>query len=365
MPFRVLQLVTAPIRLSGRLLQFSLTVAATPFRMLAPGKHRKDLVKQAGPPVAAISSAQHEAHPGMYSAADVQAMLGMVKEALRAKTQALRESQDRIAELAAATTSLTEQLDNMSYLFTQEQQHRLQLQDELNSCAPAASDLCQLLTQALEVDMASSPGSSPLAAHLPQVHRHGPTYSRAPSLTERLGSLSSPLSRYSRAPSLTERLGSLGSPVYRSEFSRRASLDFGAGSADPTAGAGQGRLASGLPGVLDRQESRLQLELAVIQRRLARVAQLQDCPQPRTPRVNKPSPLHGFEGTSKSGVNSPMGPGQSIFSRAGTKQQLIPGESTQHSSVAVASSRQGSAEMQLHQPCADRTPSGSDTDSHK
>ncbi len=85
MPFRILQLVTAPIRLSGRLLQFSLTVAATPFRMLAPGKHRKDLVEQAGPPVAAISSAQHEAHPGMYSAADVQAMLGMVKEALRAK----------------------------------------------------------------------------------------------------------------------------------------------------------------------------------------------------------------------------------------------------------------------------------------
>ena len=35
------------------------------------------------------------------------------------QTQALRESQDRIAELAAATTSLTEQLDNMSYLFTQ------------------------------------------------------------------------------------------------------------------------------------------------------------------------------------------------------------------------------------------------------
>ena len=42
---------------------------------------------------------------------------------------------------------------------------------------------------------------------------------------------------------------------------------------------------AGLPGVLDRQESRLQLELAVIQRRLARVAQLQDGPQPRTPRL--------------------------------------------------------------------------------
>ena len=85
MPFRVLQLVTAPIRLSGRLLQFSLTVAATPFRMLAPGKHRRDLVGQAGPLLPACSCAQHEAHPGMYSATDVQAMLEMVKEALRAK----------------------------------------------------------------------------------------------------------------------------------------------------------------------------------------------------------------------------------------------------------------------------------------
>ena len=51
----------------------------------------------------------------------------------------------------------------------QEQQHRLQLQDELSSCAPAASDLCQLLTQVLWVDMAGSPGSSPLVAHSPQV----------------------------------------------------------------------------------------------------------------------------------------------------------------------------------------------------
>ena len=85
MPFRVLQLVTAPIRLSGRLLQFSLTVAATPFRMLAPGKHRRDLVEQTGGPVPGCSCAQNETHPGMYSATDVQAMLGMVKEALRAK----------------------------------------------------------------------------------------------------------------------------------------------------------------------------------------------------------------------------------------------------------------------------------------
>ena len=85
MPSKVLQLVTGPIRLSGRLLQFSLTVAATPFRMLAPGKHRRDLVEQTRTPLPAYSCAQHETYPGMYSATDVQAMLGMVKEALRAK----------------------------------------------------------------------------------------------------------------------------------------------------------------------------------------------------------------------------------------------------------------------------------------
>ena len=58
-----------------------------------------------------------------------------------------------------------------------------------------------------------------------QVQRHGPTYSRAASLTERLGSV--------------------GTPVSLSATSRRPSLDFGAGAADPSAGAGQGRLASG------------------------------------------------------------------------------------------------------------------------
>ena len=92
MRIRVLQLVTAPIRLSGRLLHFSLTVVAKPFRMLAPGKRRRDLVEPAGPPLPACSCAQHEAHPGMYSATDVQAMLGMVKEALRAKVMQLLAS---------------------------------------------------------------------------------------------------------------------------------------------------------------------------------------------------------------------------------------------------------------------------------
>ena len=64
-------------------------------------------------------------------------------------------------------------------------------------------------------------------------------------------------------------------------------------------------------------------------------------------RINKPSPLHGFEGSTMSGASSPAGPGQSMFSRAGTRRRLILGEGTQHSSVAFASSRQGSAEIQL------------------
>ena len=64
-------------------------------------------------------------------------------------------------------------------------------------------------------------------------------------------------------------------------------------------------------------------------------------------RINKPSPLQGFEGSSQSGASSPAGAGLSMFSRAGTRRRLILGEGTQHSSVAFASSRQGSAEIQL------------------
>ena len=61
-------------------------------------------------------------------------------------------------------------------------------------------------------------------------------------------------------------------------------FDAACGSHCPIPFDAPARWNAGLPGVLDRQESRLQLELAVIQRRLARVAQLQDSPQPRTPR---------------------------------------------------------------------------------
>ena len=78
------------------------------------------------------------------------------------------------------------------------------------------------------------------------------------------------------------------------------------------------------------------------------------CPCLSPCRVNKPSPLHVFEGSSKSGAPSPTGPGQSMFSRAGTRRRLILGDGAQHSSVAFASSRQGSAEIQmvsLMNPC--------------
>ena len=111
-----------------------------------------------------------------------------------------------------------------SLCLAQEQQHRLSLQAELDTAESAASDLRQMLAMYFGDSPSCSPDSTSTRYQSP-VRSSDPTWQ------------ASPLSR----------------------------------------------LQSGLPGTLDRRDSRLQMDLAGIQKRLHKIAQLRDTP-PSSPR---------------------------------------------------------------------------------
>ena len=132
------------------------------------------------------------------------------------------------------------------YLQVQEQQHRLGLQAELEEAETAAADLRQMLTIFFGESHHGSPNSSPnTPRHNTGLH-HDSTWGHAPS-----------------------------------------------------------QLSSGLPGTLNRADSRLQLELAGIQNRLKKIAQLRDnipCSSPRS--ADRISPWLSL---SANGNTSPTG----------------------------------------------------------
>ena len=130
----------------------------------------------------------------------------------------------------------------------QEQQHRLGLQAELEAAEAAAADLRQMLS----LFFGDSPASSPDTA--------------------------SDAGRHTRFPLDDEtswRLASVSSPSH---------------------------LQSGLPGTLDRRDSRLQMDLAGIQKRLHKIAQLRETP-PSSPR--SADRISAWSSPSRSGAASP------------------------------------------------------------
>ena len=130
----------------------------------------------------------------------------------------------------------------------QEQQHRLGLQAELEAAECAAADLRQMLS----MFFGDSPASSPDTAS--DAGRH-----KASSLDHEM----------------SWKLASSSSPSH---------------------------LHSGLPGTLDRRDSRLQMDLAGIQKRLHKIAQLRDTP-PSSPRSAER--ISAWSSPSKSDAASP------------------------------------------------------------
>lgn len=180
-------------------------------------------------------------------------MLRMVQAAMQHKSQELDRERSSTLQLRQEVDDLQESLENANYLFAQvccvmcwnrvpttwrkcietlqvqEQQHRLGLQAELEAAEAAAADLRQMLS----LFFGDSPASSP------------DTASDAGRRT-----------RFPLDPETSWRLSSSSSPSH---------------------------LHPGLPGTLDRRDSRLQMDLAGIQKRLHKIAQLRETP-PSSPR---------------------------------------------------------------------------------
>ena len=215
--------------------------------------------------------------PEVYDAQEVVVMLRMVQAAMQHKSQELDKERSSTLQLRQELDDLQESLENANYLFAQvccmmraeraargqiwcverkliehfhvqEQQHRLGLQAELDSAEAAAADLRQMLS----LFFGDSPASSP------------DTVSDA--------------GRHTRTPLDREtswRLASLSSPSC---------------------------LQSGLPGTLDRRDSRLQTDLAGIQKRLHKIAQLRETP-PSSPRST--DRISAWSSPSRSDAASP------------------------------------------------------------
>ena len=196
--------------------------------------------------------------PEVYDAQEVAVMLRMVQAAMQHKSQELDKERSSTLQLRQDLDDMQESLENANYLFAQvcclmrveraawgkircvettlielvhvqEQQHRLGLQAELEAAEAAAADLRQMLS----LFFGDSPASSPDTAT--DAGRH----------------TRSPLDRET-----SWRLASSSSPIH---------------------------LQSGLPGTLDRRDSRLQMDLAGIQKRLHKIAQLRET-SPSSPR---------------------------------------------------------------------------------
>lgn len=194
--------------------------------------------------------------PEVYDAQEVVVMLKMVQAAMQHKSQELDKERSSTLQLRQELDDLQESLENANYLFAQvycmmrveraargqircvnrkvielvhvqEQQHRLGLQAELEAAEAAAADLRQMLS----LFFGDSPASSPDTA--------------------------SDAGRHARSPLDCETSWRLAS--------------------SPS------HLQSGLPGTLDRRDSRLQMDLAGIQKRLHKIAHLRETP-PSSPR---------------------------------------------------------------------------------
>ncbi|KAA6419374.1 MAG: hypothetical protein FRX49_10633 [Trebouxia sp. A1-2] len=204
--------------------------------------------------------------PEVYDAQEVAAMLSMVQAAMQHKSQQLHLERTASLQMQQQVEGLQESLENMSYLFAQEQQHRLGLQAELQAAESAAADLRQMLSMFF--------GDSPSC-----------------------------------------------SPDTSSEGGRQTGLQSNAAwtLSSPS------QLQSGLPGSLDRRDSRLQMDLAGIQKRLHKIAQLRDTP-PSSPRSGErisswTSPRSPDLGRSRT-LGSRLSPLKQSPSRTGTMSPI-------------------------------------------
>ncbi|KAL3154014.1 hypothetical protein ABBQ32_013567 [Trebouxia sp. C0010 RCD-2024] len=186
--------------------------------------------------------------PEVYDAQQVAVMLRMVQAAMQYKSQELDKERSSSLQLRKEVDDLQESLENTNWLFAQEQQHRLGLQAELEAAETAAADLRQMLSLFFGDSPASSPGTASDAGR----HTHFPLDHET---SWRLAAATSP-----------------------------------------------SRLHSGLPGTLDRRDSRLQMDLAGIQKRLHKIAQLRDTP-PSSPRSSER--ISAWSSPSRSDAASP------------------------------------------------------------
>jgi len=236
-----------PWDLLGAATVLTITAATLPVRLLNSAFRKPQTRDLTGRKV------RRRVMPEVYGAQEVAAMLTMVQAAMQHKSQQLHLERTASLHMQQQVDGLQESLENMSYLFAQvcskglspnvagvqaywcyqcankcctlqEQQHRLGLQAELQAAESAAADLRQMLSMFF--------GDSPSC-----------------------------------------------SPDTSSESGRQRGLHSNVGwtLSSPS------QLQSGLPGTLDRRDSRLQMDLAGIQKRLHKIAQLRDTP-PSSPR---------------------------------------------------------------------------------
>lgn len=277
-----------PWELLGAATVLTITAATLPVRFLnsAFKKQARDLTG---------TTVRRRVMPEVYDAQEVAAMLSMVQAAMQHKSQQLHLERTASLQMQQQVEGLQESLENMSYLFAQvcckglppnvagaqaywcfdctnnccmlqEQQHRLGLQAELQAAESAAADLRQMLSMFF--------GDSPSC-----------------------------------------------SPDTSSEGGRQTGLQSNAAwtLSSPS------QLQSGLPGSLDRRDSRLQMDLAGIQKRLHKIAQLRDTP-PSSPRSGErisswTSPRSPDLGRSRT-LGSRLSPLKQSPSRTGTMSPI-------------------------------------------
>ncbi len=236
-----------PWGLLGAATVLTFTAATFPVRLLHSAFRKPQTRNLTG------SKATGRVMPEVYDAQEIAAMLTMVQAAMQHKSQQLHLERTASLQMQQRVDGLQESLENMSYLFArvcctrllsnvagnqaywcydctnksctlQEQQHRLGLQAELQAAESAAADLRQMLSMFFGDSPSCSPDTSSEGARQRGLHSNAAWTLSSPS-----------------------------------------------------------QLQSGLPGTLDRKDSRLQMDLAGIQKRLHKIAQLRDTP-PSSPR---------------------------------------------------------------------------------
>ncbi len=235
-----------PWGLLGAATVLTITAATLPVRLLHSAFRKPQTRDLTG-------SKARRVMPEVYDAQEVAAMLTMAQAAMQHKSQQLHLERTASLQMQQRVDGLQESLENMSYLFAQvcckglppnvagnqaywcfnctnnccmlqEQQHRLGLQAELQAAESAAADLRQMLSMFFGDSPSCSPDTSSEGARQRGLHSNVAWTLSSPS-----------------------------------------------------------QLQSGLPGTLDRKDSRLQMDLAGIQKRLHKIAQLRDTP-PSSPR---------------------------------------------------------------------------------